>query len=79
MKVLELSNTIGAWDNIYKDFLPFLKGFSSDFLSHSSPLTFNKGDLESRVLLRNNCYNQMTEKLQRLSVNLDLSYQQVSL
>lgn len=79
MKVLELSSAIGARDNIYEDFLPFLRGFSSDFLSHSSPLTFNKRDLESMVLLRNNRYNQMMKKLQRLSVKLDLRYQQVSL
>ncbi|XP_074351166.1 uncharacterized protein LOC141690318 isoform X2 [Apium graveolens] len=77
MKVLELSNTVGAGDNIYEEFLPFLRGSSSDFFSHSSPLTFNKGDLESMVVLRNNCHNQMMEKLQRLSVKLDLRYQQV--
>lgn len=77
MKVLEFSNTVGVGDNIYEDFLPFLRVFSSDFLSHSSPLTFNKGDLESMVILRNNCYNQMMEKLRRLSVKLDLRYQQV--
>lgn len=79
MKVLELSNTVGAGDSIYEEFLPFLRGSPSDFLSHSSPLTFNKGDLESMAILRNKCHNQMMEKLQTLSVKLDLRHQQVSL
>lgn len=79
MKLLELSDNVGAWDHIYEDFFPFWKGLPINFLANASPLTFNKEGIEAMVLARNNFYRQMMEKLESLSMKLNFRYQQVSL
>nr|GME10333.1 gamma-tubulin complex component 3 [Ipomoea batatas] len=66
MKLLELSNNIGAINGSYEEFLPGCNGFSSKYRSFSSSLTFDKGTIEAIVLARNSFYLQLLEKIDNI-------------
>lgn len=66
MKLLELSNNIGAINGSYEEFLPGCNGFSSKYPSFSSSLTFDKGTIEAIVLARNSFYLQLLEKIDNI-------------
>ncbi|PIA54117.1 hypothetical protein AQUCO_00900589v1 [Aquilegia coerulea] len=78
IKLLELCGCVPAGDQAYGDVLPYWNGYSGFCLSTMSPLTFSKVKLEEMVLLRENMYKIMQEKLQILIARLDNRYQPIS-
>lgn len=72
MKLLELCTYVAFGDHTYEDFLPGWSGFSSNL-----PFTFSKENIEAIVLVRDNYYKMMQEKLENLLTKLEFRYQQV--
>ena len=78
MKLLEFCIYVVTKDLTYEDLLPCLNEFSSDHSANACPITFNKVEIEARVLARANYYKKMQEKLESVITKLEFRYQQVT-
>ncbi|XP_065865805.1 uncharacterized protein [Euphorbia lathyris] len=79
MKLLELCDYAGPGDHTYEDVLPSCGGYLTNYMVHTSPMTFNKAHLRDLVTARKNYYIKMQEKLESLLTKLEFRYQQVAL
>ncbi|KAL0459047.1 UNVERIFIED_CONTAM: hypothetical protein Slati_0531900 [Sesamum latifolium] len=75
MKLLELSRSVGACDTL-EEILPCLVGLSNEHLWFAFPLTFDKGTIETLILVRASYYQQMLEKIESILMKFDFSYRQ---
>ncbi|XP_011080519.1 uncharacterized protein LOC105163762 isoform X2 [Sesamum indicum] len=75
MKLLELSISVGACDTL-EEILPCLVGLSNEHLWFAFPLTFDKGTIETLVLMRASYYQQMLEKIESILLKFDFTYRQ---
>ncbi|KAL5708846.1 hypothetical protein ACHQM5_019600 [Ranunculus cassubicifolius] len=76
IRLLELCNCIRAGAQAYEDILPCWGGSLST--SVSTPLTFSTRKVEELVLMRENMYRHMQEKLLLLVARLDNGYRPIS-
>ncbi|XVF74370.1 hypothetical protein PTKIN_Ptkin13bG0105200 [Pterospermum kingtungense] len=77
MKFLELRKYVDPGDHTYSDFLTCWSGFAGSNPFYASSITFGKENIEALVLMRNNYYERMQEKLENLLTGLEFSYEQV--
>ncbi|XP_055833261.1 uncharacterized protein LOC129902197 [Solanum dulcamara] len=79
MKLFEFCNTFGPFNGIREEFLPGIRGFSSEFPSFISSLLFEKGAIETMVVSRNSYYQRMLEKIDNVFTKSEFRFQEISL
>ncbi|XP_019054445.1 PREDICTED: uncharacterized protein LOC104604116 isoform X2 [Nelumbo nucifera] len=76
--LLELCNSMISGNHTYEEILPCWSILSNDHLSYSTPLMFNKRDIEDMVLARNDMYRKMQDKAQHILTRLRTRYPKIS-
>ncbi|RAL45951.1 hypothetical protein DM860_006105 [Cuscuta australis] len=77
VKLLELSNNIGAMNSSYKEFLPGCNGICIEYHRLSSSLTFDKGTIEAITLARSTFYLQKLEEIDNIFSKFEFRHQGV--
>ncbi|KAL8144074.1 hypothetical protein V2J09_017106 [Rumex salicifolius] len=79
LKLLEFCKHITTGEHTFEDVLPGCGGLSiSDFV-YASTLSFNKKEIEDRVISRKKFYRNLLEKLEHVMKNFEIRYYQATL